>query len=67
MKCVPREEGKDILEEIHKGVCGNTHLHVHWSARPSDERSTGPQLWVMPRNSSEGAKGANTSPSNNTS
>jgi hypothetical protein len=21
MKCVPREEGKDILEEIHKGVC----------------------------------------------
>jgi hypothetical protein len=23
MKCVPWEEGKDILEEIHKGVCGN--------------------------------------------
>jgi ribonuclease HI len=23
LKCVPREEGKDILEEIHKGVCGN--------------------------------------------
>jgi ribonuclease HI len=23
MKCVPREEGKDILEEIHKGVCGH--------------------------------------------
>jgi hypothetical protein len=23
MKCVPREEGKRILEEIHKGVCGN--------------------------------------------
>jgi ribonuclease HI len=23
MKCLPREEGKDILEEIHKGVCGN--------------------------------------------
>jgi hypothetical protein len=23
MKCVPREKGKDILEEIHKGVCGN--------------------------------------------
>jgi hypothetical protein len=23
MKCVPREEGKDILQEIHKGVCGN--------------------------------------------
>jgi hypothetical protein len=23
MKCVSGEEGKDILEEIHKGVCGN--------------------------------------------
>jgi hypothetical protein len=23
MKCVPRQEAKDILEEIHKGVCGN--------------------------------------------
>jgi hypothetical protein len=23
MKCVPREEGKNILEEIHKGICGN--------------------------------------------
>jgi ribonuclease HI len=23
MKCVPRKEGKGILEEIHKGVCGN--------------------------------------------
>jgi hypothetical protein len=23
MKFVPREEGKDILEEIHNGVCGN--------------------------------------------
>jgi hypothetical protein len=22
-KCVPRQEGKDILEEIHKGVSGN--------------------------------------------
>jgi ornithine carbamoyltransferase len=23
MKCVPQQEGKDILEEIHEGVCGN--------------------------------------------
>jgi hypothetical protein len=23
MKCIPWEKGKDILEEIHKGVCGN--------------------------------------------
>ena len=23
MKCVPREDGKEILREIHDGVCGN--------------------------------------------
>ena len=23
MKCVPWQEGKDILEETHKGICGN--------------------------------------------
>jgi hypothetical protein len=28
MKCFPREEGKGILEEIHKGVCGN-HPYSH--------------------------------------
>jgi hypothetical protein len=28
MKCVPREEGKGILEEIHKGVCSN-HASSH--------------------------------------
>jgi hypothetical protein len=28
MKCVPREEGKGILEQIHKGVCGN-HASSH--------------------------------------
>jgi hypothetical protein len=28
MKCVTLEEGKGILEEIHKGVCGN-HASSH--------------------------------------
>jgi hypothetical protein len=28
MKCVPREEGKEILKGIHKGVCGN-HASSH--------------------------------------
>jgi hypothetical protein len=67
MKCIPRQEGKDILEEIHKGVSATTRLLVHWSARPSDELSTGPQLWATLRNSSEGAKDVNTSPNSNMS
>jgi hypothetical protein len=28
MKCISREEGKEILEEIHKCVCGN-HMSSH--------------------------------------
>jgi hypothetical protein len=67
MKCVPREEGKDILEEIHKGVRGN-----HASSRTPVSKAIRrvfywPTAWAMPRNSLEGAKGASTSPSNNTS
>jgi hypothetical protein len=62
MKCVPRQEGKDILEEIHKGVCGNHTSSRTLVRKASDELSIGPQLWATPKNSSEGA---NTLPSNN--
>jgi ribonuclease HI len=67
MKCVPCEEGRDILEESTKASAATTRLLARWSARLSNELFTSTQLWVMPRNSSEGAKGANTSPSNSTS
>jgi hypothetical protein len=67
MKCVPRQEGKYILEEIHKGICGN-----HASSRTLVSKAFRrafycPQLWAAPKNSSEGAKDASTSPSSNTS
>jgi hypothetical protein len=29
MKCVPTEEGKDILQEIHEGTCGNLQHKEH--------------------------------------
>jgi hypothetical protein len=44
-----------------------TRPRARWSAKPSGELSTGPQLWAMTKNSSEGAKDASTSPSSNTS
>jgi hypothetical protein len=47
MKCVPREEGKGVLEEIHSSTRASTATTrplAHWSARPSDELSIGPQL-----------------------
>jgi hypothetical protein len=67
MKCVPRQEGKDILEEIHKGVYGNHASSRTLVGKPSDGLSIGPQPWAMLKNSSKGAKGANSSPSSNTS
>jgi hypothetical protein len=65
MKCVPREGGMDILEKIHRA--SPSQDVTRWSARLSDKLSTGPQLWEMLRNSSEGAKGVSSSPSNSTS
>jgi ribonuclease HI len=38
MKCVPQGEGKDILEEIHKGVCGN-HESSHTLVRKAFRRA----------------------------
>jgi ribonuclease HI len=38
MKCVPQEEGKDILEEIHKGVCGN-HASSHTLVSKASRRA----------------------------
>jgi hypothetical protein len=67
MKCVPEKKARASWRRSIKASAATTCLHAHWSARLSDELSTGPQLWAMPKNSSEGAKGANTSPSKNTS
>jgi hypothetical protein len=67
MKCVRREEGKGILEEIHKGVCGNHASSRTLVSKAFRRAFYWPQLWAMPKNSSKDAKGANTSPSNNMS
>jgi hypothetical protein len=67
MKCVPEKKARTSWRRSIKASATTTHLHVRWSTRPSDELSTGPQLWAMPNNSSEGTKDASTSPSNNTS
>jgi hypothetical protein len=68
MKCVsPEKKARASWRRSTKASAATTRLHTRWSARLSDELSTGPQLWVLPRNSSEGAKGASTSPSNNMS
>jgi hypothetical protein len=67
MKCVPRQEGKASWRRSTRASAATTRPPACWSARPSGELSTGPQPWVTPKNSSEGAKDASTSPSSNTS
>jgi hypothetical protein len=42
MKCVPRQEGKDILGRSIKASAATMRLHARWSARPSDRLSIGP-------------------------
>jgi hypothetical protein len=67
MKCVPEKKARASWRRSTKASAATTRLLARWSARPSDELSIGPQPWAMSKNSSEGAKGANTSPSNNMS
>jgi hypothetical protein len=67
MKCVPRQEGKDILGRSTRASAATTRLLERWSARPFGEASIGPQLWATLKNSSEGATDVNTSLSSNTS
>jgi ribonuclease HI len=67
MKCIPEKKARASWRRSIKVSAATTRLHARWSARLFDELSTGPQPWAMPKNSSEGAKGANTSPSNNMS
>jgi hypothetical protein len=67
MKCVPRQEGKDILEEIHKGICGN-----HASSRTLVSKAFRRAFyWPTALGDNEElvrrCQGANTSPSSNTS
>jgi hypothetical protein len=63
----PEKKARTSWRRSIKVSAITTRLHVRLSARLSDELSTGPHPGAMPMNLSEGAKGANTSSSNNTS
>jgi hypothetical protein len=45
MKCVSTEEGKEILQEIHEGMCGNHAASSIVVARRFDLVSTSQLLW----------------------
>jgi hypothetical protein len=49
MKCVSTEEGKEILQEIHEGMCGNHAASHTLVGRCFDLISIGQLLWQMPK------------------
>jgi hypothetical protein len=49
MKCVTREDGYDILREIHEGVCGNHVASKRWWGKHTELVSGGPPQCPMLR------------------
>jgi hypothetical protein len=45
------EEGKEILQEIHEGVCGNHAASPTLVGKALDLASTGRLVWQMPKHS----------------
>jgi hypothetical protein len=63
-RCVSIPQGRELLRDIHAGVCG--HHALSWATR-SDRASTGPLRLLMPARSCAPAKGANFMPARPTS
>jgi hypothetical protein len=61
MKCVRTEEGREILREIHKGVCGNHAASRTLVGKALCLVSTSQLLWHMPKHSFTGAQTASSS------
>jgi hypothetical protein len=41
MKCIPTQQDKELLLEIHAGMCGHHAARGRWSARPFAGASIG--------------------------
>jgi hypothetical protein len=67
MKCVTREDGYDILREIHEGVCGNHAASERWWGKHTELVFGGPPQCLMLRTSCGDAKTANSLANNLTS
>jgi hypothetical protein len=59
MKCVSMEEGKEILQEIHEGVCGNHAASRTLVGKAFRSGYTGRLFWQMLKHSFAGAPTAN--------
>jgi len=51
MRCITREEGVKLLEDIHSEACGHHAVPRTLGEMPFDKASTGLPLWPMPRRS----------------
>ena len=48
-RCISPEEGRQILEEIHSGMCGHHASSRALVAKAFDQGSSGPMLMMMPK------------------
>jgi hypothetical protein len=64
MKCVPTQQGKELLLEIHAGIYGHHAAHNRWSARLFASVFTGRLRCATWKNSSTHARGANSTLAN---
>jgi hypothetical protein len=58
MRCIVRDQGRELLQEIHVGTCGHHAVRQHLLGRLSDKVSTGPRRSQIPRTSCGAMKGA---------
>lgn len=65
IKCVTREDGQEILEEIHRGICGNHASSRTLIGKVSERASTGQWLWPTLNNWFRNAKFVNSSQNSN--
>jgi hypothetical protein len=64
MKCVGTEEGRQILREIHEGVCRNHAASRTLVGKAFRSGFYGQLLWQMPKHSFAGAQTASSSANN---
>ena len=47
MKCIPTDQGKRLLLEVHAGICGHHIAQSRWSGKPFAKVFNGPLRYKM--------------------
>ena len=58
MKCIPTNQGKQLLLDVHAKICGHHAARGRWSEKPFTKVFTSSPRYEMQRRSSAGVKDA---------